>query len=272
MSQSGDPGGGDRDGGGFLSRWSRRKQAQRQGLPLHEPPAPLSTPSAPLSLEEKSASAPLNRPQLATKNVANDWVPTGAPPQPQSEAKRAPQTTHTGTVPTAAAAVQPTLDDVAQLPAGSEVSRFVQRSVAPEVRNAAFKKLFADPHFNVMDRLDTYIDDYHTPNPLPASVVRQMAVTDFLGWNKPKEEAAAPAAAKTTAAGASEGHQAADPGGASGSTRPPDAALGGAPAAAPAAAPPTAPVTTLVTSGDGHAPARATPLTQTIQDDRPSAV
>jgi hypothetical protein len=31
------------------------------------------------------------------------------------------------------------------------------------VKNAAMKKLFADPHFNVMDRLDIYIDDYSSP-------------------------------------------------------------------------------------------------------------
>jgi hypothetical protein len=54
------------------------------------------------------------------------------------------------------------------------------RDVAPEVRNAAMKKLFADPQFNVMDRLDTYIDDYSLPDPLPASMLRQMASAQFL--------------------------------------------------------------------------------------------
>ena len=29
------------------------------------------------------------------------------------------------------------------------------------------KKLFSDPHFNVMDGLDTYIDDYGKPDPIP---------------------------------------------------------------------------------------------------------
>jgi hypothetical protein len=33
------------------------------------------------------------------------------------------------------------------------------------VRNAALKKLFTDPHFNVMDGLDVYIDDYGKPDP-----------------------------------------------------------------------------------------------------------
>ncbi len=45
-------------------------------------------------------------------------------------------------------------------PLDSDFKPFVAKNVAPEVKNAAFKKLFADPHFNVMDGLDTYIDDY----------------------------------------------------------------------------------------------------------------
>jgi hypothetical protein len=48
------------------------------------------------------------------------------------------------------------------------------RGVAPEVKNAAMKKLFADPHFNVMDRMDIYIDDYGLPDPLPLAMLRQM--------------------------------------------------------------------------------------------------
>jgi hypothetical protein len=46
------------------------------------------------------------------------------------------------------------------------------RDVAPEVKNAAIKKLFADPHFNVMDGLDTYIDDYSKPDPIPPEMLR----------------------------------------------------------------------------------------------------
>jgi hypothetical protein len=41
--------------------------------------------------------------------------------------------------------------------------------VAPELRSRALKKLFTDPHFNVMDGLDTYIDDYGKPDPIPES-------------------------------------------------------------------------------------------------------
>lgn len=81
----------------------------------------------------------------------------------------------------------PTLEDVAALPRGADVRRFVAPGVAPEVRNGALKKLFADPHFNVMDGLDTYIDDYGKPDPLPAGMLRQMVQSQMLGLFKDEE-------------------------------------------------------------------------------------
>ena len=75
----------------------------------------------------------------------------------------------------------PTLDDVAALSPQSDYTRFVAEGVAPEVKNAALKKLFTDPHFNVMDGLDTYIDDYGKPDPLPAGMLRKMAQSQLLG-------------------------------------------------------------------------------------------
>jgi hypothetical protein len=36
------------------------------------------------------------------------------------------------------------------------------------------KKLFSDPHFNVMDGLDSYIADYGKPDPIPLSMLRLM--------------------------------------------------------------------------------------------------
>jgi len=68
----------------------------------------------------------------------------------------------------------PTLADTAQLTPESDFTGFMARGVAPDVKNAAMKKLFADPHFNVMDRLDIYIDDYSQPDPLPLAMLRQM--------------------------------------------------------------------------------------------------
>jgi len=74
----------------------------------------------------------------------------------------------------------PTLEDVARLAPGDEVSRFIKPGVDAGVQRAALKKLFADPHFNVMDGLDTYIDDYGKPDPIPESMLRQMNQSKFL--------------------------------------------------------------------------------------------
>ena len=50
------------------------------------------------------------------------------------------------------------------------------------------KKLFSDPHFNVMDGLDTYIDDYGKPDPIPPSMLRQMVQSKFLGLFDDEDE------------------------------------------------------------------------------------
>ncbi|OZA95867.1 MAG: hypothetical protein B7X59_10900 [Polaromonas sp. 39-63-203] len=65
-------------------------------------------------------------------------------------------------------------------PAASDFKPFMAGNVGPDVRNAAMKKLFADPHFNVMDGLDIYIDDYSISEPIPESMLRQMASAKFL--------------------------------------------------------------------------------------------
>ncbi len=42
----------------------------------------------------------------------------------------------------------------------SDFSAFLKANVEESVKRAALKKLLHDPRFNVMDGLDTYIDDY----------------------------------------------------------------------------------------------------------------
>ena len=144
---------------GFLGRWSQRKQAQRAGVPLDEPPAPTPAPTlAPTSTSTPTLTQAVAAPALE--------APSGA----QAAAQPAPEP----------APPQPSLEDARQLTPASDFRPFMARDVAPEVRNAAMKKLFADPQFNVMDRLDTYIDDYSLPDPLPASMLRQMASAQFL--------------------------------------------------------------------------------------------
>jgi hypothetical protein len=127
---------------GFLGRWSRRKADAREGKPSPELPAPLPVAAEPLPAPD--AGAPANLAGLSA-----DQPVTPAPP-PLS------------------------LVDVKTLTPASNFTPFMESGVTPEVRNAAMKKLFADPHYNVMDGLDTYIDDYSQPDPIPAAMLRQM--------------------------------------------------------------------------------------------------
>ncbi|RZI77837.1 MAG: DUF3306 domain-containing protein [Variovorax sp.] len=103
-------------------------------------------------------------------------------PLPTPEATALPlESPHPGLPREAEAELPPlTLADAEALTIDSDFKPFLAKAVAPEVKNAAFKKLFADPHFNVMDRLDIYIDDYSNPAPLPDSTLRQMASAKFM--------------------------------------------------------------------------------------------
>ncbi|MDQ2778816.1 MAG: DUF3306 domain-containing protein, partial [Pseudomonadota bacterium] len=105
----------------------------------------------------------------------------GLPPQPAAVAAAAPATVTEPSDPAGPEPAPLTLADVAELGRDSDYSAFVGRGVAPDVRNAALKKLFTDPHYNVMDGLDTYIEDYGIPDPLPPGMLRQMTQTAFLG-------------------------------------------------------------------------------------------
>ena len=69
----------------------------------------------------------------------------------------------------------PTLEDVAALGHDADFSRFVKPGVDETVRRSAMKKLFTDPHFNVMDGLDIYIGDYNTFEPLPPAMLAMLA-------------------------------------------------------------------------------------------------
>ena len=68
----------------------------------------------------------------------------------------------------------PTLEDVAALTPDSDFTSFVARGVDETVQRSALKKLFSDPRFNVMDGLDTYIEDYGKFEPIPAAMLASM--------------------------------------------------------------------------------------------------
>ena len=81
----------------------------------------------------------------------------------------------------------PSLDDVGKLTPESDFTTFMNKDVAGDVHQAAMKKLFSDPHFNVMDGLDIYIDDYSIEDPLPEGMLEKMYQSTALGLFKPTE-------------------------------------------------------------------------------------
>jgi hypothetical protein len=152
---------------GFLGRWAQRKADARQGLPLTEP-----VPAVAL--------------KLAPKPPESASVLASAETSAQLDAAEAP--------------LLPTLLDAQALTPESDFKPFMARAVSPEVKNAAMKKLFADPHYNVMDRLDIYIDDYSRSDPIPESMLRQMVSAKFLNLFEEKDEPPEAVAAADAAA------------------------------------------------------------------------
>jgi hypothetical protein len=156
---------------GFLSRWSRRKVDERAGRPLDEP-KPAAT---------QVGNVPTSAYPASTHPKAAASAPTVRDPKASgASAAEAAQ----------AAKPLPTLADTQQLTPESDFTGFMARGVAPDVKNAAMKKLFADPHFNVMDRLDIYIDDYGIPDPLPLAMLRQMTSAKTLNLFDDEPDAA----------------------------------------------------------------------------------
>ena len=141
------------DAGGFLSRWSRRKEQVRAGGGVTEPAA--AVPAVPEPVAAVTVAA-----------VVVEAAPAEAAPADAAVA--------------VATAPPPTLADVALLTRDSDYARFIAPGIDEGVKRAAMKKLFTDPHFNIMDGLDTYIDDYGKPDPIPLAMLRQMNQSKFL--------------------------------------------------------------------------------------------
>ncbi|MEN9539490.1 MAG: hypothetical protein RLZZ126_1725 [Pseudomonadota bacterium] len=139
------------EGQGFLARWSSRKLQAREGHPPGDASDAIES-EANISHEITEKSA-IHSEKISPPDQAREIAP---PP--------------------------PNLNDVTQLTPDSDFSRFVRPEVDPQVRNAAMRKLFAaDPHFNVMDGLDVYIDDYSQGETIPKAMLRQMLQARALG-------------------------------------------------------------------------------------------
>ncbi|WP_416546267.1 DUF3306 domain-containing protein [Limnohabitans sp. DCL3] len=149
----------------FFSRWSRRKQG--------------------LETQEVNAGREARTPAPSLASGAQGGTNVAAGPVPEVTQNQAVASESEPQPPL------PTMADVEQLTPSSEFKGFMRQGVPGEVRNAAMKKLFTDPHFNVMDGLDIYIGDYNTPDPLPAGMLEKMVGAQLLGLLTPKDPDAA---------------------------------------------------------------------------------
>ena len=137
---------------GFLGRWSRRK--------------------AGLEPEGLDRSAPELKSKVTPSPVPHDKQAIESTPAPAEEE-----------------VLPPTLEDAESIDRfAPDFSAFMKPNVDPAVQQAAMKKLFSDPHFNIMDRLDIYIDDYSIPDPIPMEMLKRMVQSESLGLFRKFEE------------------------------------------------------------------------------------
>jgi hypothetical protein len=132
---------------GFLSRWARKKSLQDE---------------LDRRLESSEADGKEEAPESQPTQVP-DALQTSSPQesaQPEGPA--------------------PTMADVAALPPGADVSRFMGLDVSDEVRSAALKRLFSAPEYNVRSTMDVYWEDYSNLPKLSQEEVRSLAQSKSL--------------------------------------------------------------------------------------------
>jgi hypothetical protein len=140
----------------FLARWLRRKRESAAG------------------------------PDRATVDAVP--VPTGT----QSTSPAGPDRQTADVVPAQAGTQSPEpLPPVESLTPESDFTPFMKPEVDAGTKRQAMKALFRDPQFNVMDRLDVYIDDYSKPDPLPEGWLEKLEQVKRLGIFREPEESAA---------------------------------------------------------------------------------
>lgn len=93
------------------------------------------------------------------------------------------------------------LPDPATLRFEDDFTGFLRQEVEERLRRVALKKLFHSAEFNVMDGLDTYIDDYSLPDPIDEATLRSLVHAKDLLFDDPSPALAAttPAAVTPTA-------------------------------------------------------------------------
>jgi len=102
---------------------------------------------------------------------------------------RALEKPNTSPTPADPQAPPPDLPSLENLTFDSDYRQFFHPKVGEDVRRAALKQLFTDPHFNVMDGLDVYIDDYSKTEPIPAAMLAGLKqAQNIFRWAKEDAE------------------------------------------------------------------------------------
>lgn len=148
----------------FLSRWSKRKQESRSTE--SDPAVPDTAARSVLVTPAAAASSPTSTdaPDRSLSALESGGPINAAQPSQPIQQQEEP------------AALPP----VESLTPESDFRPFMRPDVDPAIRNQAMKSLFRDPHFNVMDMMDVYVDDYSLPDPIPESMLRQMTQSRLL--------------------------------------------------------------------------------------------
>ncbi|MBL8520674.1 MAG: DUF3306 domain-containing protein [Betaproteobacteria bacterium] len=149
------------DDEGFLSRWSRKKvEARTSPAANPQPQAPeLENPSTGALSGPKTPQTPRQSSTLAST------FPSPEPPAPRPE-----------------------LPSLESLTPDADFTPFMAQGVEANTRTAALKTLFTDPHFNKMDGLDVYIDDYTQHTPIPMEMLRSLKQAQMLFADEKNEE------------------------------------------------------------------------------------
>jgi hypothetical protein len=124
-----------------LRRWSQRKLEAARA----QAPAPAHTLPSVAAGSADQATAPTAHNALAPVDSASSTLSAEAP-----------------------------LPAIESLTIDSDFAPFFKPQVDESLKRAALKQLFRDPRFNVMDGLDTYIDDYSLPDPIPPAMLEDL--------------------------------------------------------------------------------------------------
>jgi hypothetical protein len=130
-----------------LRRWSQRK----------------------LEAARAEVQTPVQAPTPPVDGAAAAQTPTGRAPNALEPTVSTSVSTSVSTL-----SANADLPPIESLTIDSDFAPFFKPQVDESIKRAALKQLFRDPRFNIMDGLDTYIDDYTQPDPIPSAMLEDL--------------------------------------------------------------------------------------------------